>query len=399
MFSSRIGFYTQPSASWNDWTTADVGVAQQVFNPSIGDSRDIAQSGLVSANAVVNYFATGASPFYMTNIQTISIDSVGNLSFSGNAVSTTQPLNFTSVATADLEGVAKVIVSNTTTAYIVGDITGGSVEFPSLANASIANATTMSNYNIFGNPDDNTDTVWWDETGDTNYITLDTSTDVLTWVRSGTAPANAKAGCGFWTLSGGTRKFAFLYYSTTNTDWRLRHYAEDLSSFSDVTLNATPDPAGTANKYHTWRQKDNVALHIVDDNATLPCFVVKYDGTNFTQYTSQNLSVPTGVTTQVRSVSCIYHIQDDTWAAIIEWENPLNTTQRLAYVYMLRVESDGSVTELGKLALAAAVSASSTNVKGGVGLTTDYAWAVIASEASNGGTLTPIYTVLKKPGT
>ena len=66
---------------------------------------------------------------------------------------------------------------------------------------------------------------------------------------------------------------------------------------------------------------------------------------------------------------------------------------------MLRVESDGSVTELGKLALAAAVSASSTNVKGGVGLTTDYAWAVIASEASNGGTLTPIYTVLKKPGT
>lgn len=361
---------TPPSGNWADWTTADVGTVRLVTSMA-ATPRSVEPVGLV-ANA--SYFALtsdGSSPYYLNNKKKW-VKSGSSLTLdSETSVSSTFAMNFTGSNLVELPGYQKAILYNGANEYLIADISGGAVTFSTGTPSTTSGATTLSNYTIGFQPGDETKIIAYDEDGDTNYFTFTNSTNTLAWVRSGTKPSNAKSVVGFYTEdTDTTKKFALLYYDTSTLGWKLRHYSADLASYSDVTLNATPDPAGTINKYCNFLQKLNSCMAVADNDTVLPAFNVSYDGATFTQNSTTNLTIPSATYTRVRSIQEIHYIADNVWAASVQFENPSDTTQRETYLYMLHVNS-GTTVELGYIR-ANNPGADSSNVRGGVAIAADY---------------------------
>jgi hypothetical protein len=359
-----------PSGSWSDWTTSNVG-SLRVQSSFAATPRSVEPVGLVATNKYFTLTSDGSSPFYL-NAEQQWLNSSNTLTLNSNSsLTTTFPMNFTASNLVELPGYQKAILYDGSTGYLVASIAGGDVSFSTGTPSTASGATTLSNYSITFKYGDESKIIAYDEDGDTNYFTFDNSTSTMTWVRSGTKPSNAKACVGFYTQDTDTTiKFALIYYDTSTLEWKVRHYAADLASYSDTTLNATPDPAGTINKYCNFLQKLNSCMLVADNNSVLPAFNVTYNGSSFTQNSTTNLTIPSATYTQVRSIQEIHYIDDDVWAVTVQFENPSDTTQRETYLYMLYANS-GTVVELGYIR-GNNMGADSSNVRGGVAIASDY---------------------------
>jgi hypothetical protein len=381
--------------SWDDWTTSDIGTTQLFTTKS---ARSIEPVGYISNNTFYVLTSNPVTPFYYNNKMKYTRSGTTLSLTSETSVTTTFTMNFTGSNVLELVGFGKVLMVDGGANYLVGDISSGDVTIATGTPSTISGHTGLSNYSITHHPDDEGKLIAYDDDGDTNYYTFDNSTDTMTWVRSGTKPTSANRVMGFYTQDTDlTYKFALMYYHTTNLDWRIRHYAKDLSSYTDVTLNATPDPTGSVAKFGNLLQKLNTCLVVMGDVSTsAPAWSVTYNGSSFTQNTTGALSIP-GTYTQIRTIMDVHFVQDNTWAVIVQWQNPDNTLQRPTYVHMVKVDSStGAVTELGKIELTSA-GANASNVRGGIALSSDKSSLIAVAEEENSGTFSVSASLILKP--
>lgn len=383
------------ATSWDTWTTSDIGTTQLFTTKSV---RSIEPVGYISDSTYYVLTSAAGTPFYYDNKMKYTRSGATLSLTSETAVSTTFTMNFTNSNVLELVGFGKLVMFNGSSNYLIGDISSGDVTISTGTPTTLTGSTALSNFALTHHPNDETKLIAYDDDGDTNYYTFDDSTDAVTWVRSGTKPSNANRTMGFYTQDTDTTyKFALLYYHTTNLDWRIRHYSIDLSSYSDVTLNATPDPTGSISKFGNPLQKLNACLMSSQDaNNSAPIWSVTYNGSSFTQNTTGALSIPTTYT-QIRTIMDVHFIEDNTWAMIVQWQNPSNTLQRPTYVHMVTVDaSTGAVTELGKIQITSA-GANSSNAKGGIALSSDKTSLIAIAEDEASGTLSVSASLLLKP--
>ncbi len=383
------------ATSWDTWTTSNIGTTQLYTTKT---ARSFEPVGYISDSTYYVLTSNIGTPFYYDNKMKYTRSGTTLSLTSQTAVSTTFSMNFTGSNLLELAGLDKVLMFNGGGQYLIGEIGAGDVTIPTGTPTNITGATGLTNYSITHHPDDESKIIGYDDDGDTNYYTFDNSTNTITWVRSGTKPTSANRVMGFYTQDTDTTyKFALLYYSTSNLDWRIRHYSKDLSSYSDVTLNATPDPTGGVAKYGNLLQKLNTCLVVMGDvSNSAPAWSVTYNGSSFTQNTTGALSIPSTYT-QIRTIMDVHFIEDNTWAVIVQWQNPSVTTQRPTYVHMVTVDaSTGAVTELGKIQMTSA-GENSSNVKGGIALSSDKSSLIAVAEDNTSGTFSVSASLLLKP--
>jgi hypothetical protein len=390
------------AASWANWTTSNKDTTLYVTasaSPSYVVGRGTEPILLASNDKFWFLYSNPGTPFYYEGYHTFT-RSANTLSHDGRTTaSSTVSINFTNANTITLESYGKFIVLNGATTYSVGTYTSSSISPATTPVTGLANIVAASDFQNHVHPNDDSQFIQCDLDGDIQLINFDNSTNTLSIATTTTAQSNkvtnAVNGSGFWTLTGSTYKFAFLYWDTSATTWKIRHYAADLTSYTDTTLNSTPNFPSTVRNFHNYRHPTNKILMVVRDttNFNFKAFVVSWDGSNFTQNSTATIDPLDTVTYKSPNwMTGIYYLDDGVWAV-----NTLqNDTAGDAFVKhavgMFYADPGNSVSNLGWIQVNQNSTASDGHVRGGVALSPNKDYAVIfGDDTTNGISATLIY--------
>jgi hypothetical protein len=377
-----------PQSSWNDWTTENVGTTL-LQNPTVA-LRDFRVLDQFSNNEM---FVIGALNSNRSNYKIYKYTiSENTLSYNSetNIPRTSEDIVFNGCQIAVMPALNKALFFNGASYYVL-TYSAGSVSM----SARLTGNASFGNFGAVINPTNQLQCIRFGGTGILQLSTFNNSTNTATFGTSTTAISGSKSGSGFWTRdTNGTIKFAYLYFDTTTNFWKIRHYASDLSSFSDVTLNSASNPAGEMSRAHNVIQKLNQAVVVLDNDSTMPCFSVSYNGSAFTMSSIVNLTMPSSVYNNIRTIPGIRFIGEDTWAVSVHVDN--NTTTRENWVGLIKAETNNP--QLLGWQLTTNANANAGNVRGGLGLITTGDKLIAVSDGQGGAAEgQPSLTLLAKP--
>jgi hypothetical protein len=322
--NSLAKFTATAAASWANWTTSNKATTLYVTSsesPSYKLGRATEPILLASNDYFWFLYADPVTPFYYQGYHTFS-RSANTLSHDGRTTaSSTVQMGFTNVNTITLQSYGKFLVLNNATTYTVGTFTSSSISPGTTPVTGLANIVANSDFQTHVHPNDDSQFIQCDLDGDIQLLSFNNSTDTLSVTTTTTAQSNkvtnAVNGSGFWTLTGSTYKFAFLYWDTSATTWKIRHYAADLTSYTDTTLNNTPNFPSNTRNFHNYRQPTNKILMVLRDttNFNYKAFVVNWNGSSFTQHSTYTID-PLDTVTYKNPIwmTGIYYLDDDVWA-------------------------------------------------------------------------------------
>ena len=323
--------------NWNDWDEDNIGTTKL-------RSPDIAHRDFRTLDSFVDneFFVIGAldsnrSTYkiykYTISDNTISYDSETTIS------RTSEDISFTNCQTINLPLYDKALFFNSNTYYVL-TYSSGSISM----SAKKTGSTSIGNSGVTQSPIDVNKFIRFGDTGICQLVTFANSTDTCTFGTATAAISNAKSGTGFWTKdTNGTYKFAYLYFDTSALSWKIKHFSNDLSSSTTITLNSASNPAGNMAKFHNNLHKINQALMVVDDNTNMPCFSVSYDGSNFTMSDIINLTMPSATYNYVRAINGIRYLGNDVWAVSAHTHNQPTETARQDFCGLIKASSNTPV--------------------------------------------------------
>jgi hypothetical protein len=265
--------------------------------------------------------------------------------------------------------------------------------------------TNYSNFGFIGHPTDD-DTIYRTVgNGIVQKMSWNNSTDTLTVDTTTTAPAGivVRGAHSFFTYDGSTYKLAMVYWDNTNTTWKIRHFAIDLSSYTDVTLSGTVTPSSPDQPRHYVGIPKKVKLNeyiqsTSDASGNLAVFSITYDGSgsSFTENTAITQAPPSG--NYLRGVGFTNHIADNVFATQVQWTESAITTNRDNYIYFWK-SSSGTLTQLGSVLVNDPDTENAGNGRGGFELSPDGSFLYVANEGSDnsaGVEDAPVVSVIKR---
>ena len=315
--------------TWANWTTAN---ATTVIRTA-ADTGYITPRGIEGINFASNdnffvVYSDGGTPFYIDgnhkytrSDNTVSFDS-------RNLSATSQALNFTNGNNISLPSFSKALLMDSANTALVCTYTSTALTIPATGPTTTwSNIVNTGDYATMVHPNDDSIIIQYDLDGDIQLLSFNNGTDVVSVTTTTTAQSNkvtnANNGYGFWTLTGSTYKFAYVYWDTSATSWKIRHYAADLTSYTDSTLNATPAFSNTTRLFANHLQPVNKCLCVVRDTANnkMPSFVISWDGTSFTQNSTATITAPDATYLDPQFIQGINYLDQDVWAVHTIWND------------------------------------------------------------------------------
>lgn len=387
------------AASWQNWTGSDVTAAiRTVADTGMTNPRSIEGVNFASNDNFFVVYSDIASPFYIEGSHKYSRSNDTVAFDSRTTVATTMPHNFTNSNRLTLPSFDKVLLFNAGSSALVATYTSSALTIPATAaTTSWSSIVTGSDYTAMRHPTDDTIIMMLDLVGNIQLLSFDDGTDAITVTTNTTTQSNKVSGGnnghGFWTETAGVYKFAFVYWDNSATSWKVRHYAADLASYTDTTLNATPAFNNSNRLFADHLQPVNKCLCVVKDNTNnvLPCFVVSWNGTNFTQNSTGNIAAPDATYVDPRFIKGIAFLDDDVWAVMMNWNDEGGDAFLKQYVGIFKADGSNNVTNLGWLQLNAdSTGAGDARMSIAISANKDYA-LLIGDDLTNGVAVRMIY--------
>jgi len=358
------------AASWDDWTSSNVGDLREALNDT--ETRRV-HFPLSFAND--HFFVVGNQDTNRDNmfVDKIDITSAGVTTWNSRSATETGEAELVFTQTGALNWVGdydKAAVFVQSGQHYILTYSSGALTWSS--EKTLSTTTNLGNFSVFTHPDDPDDVFRVVGNGYLQRLSWDNSTDTFTVVtdKLSSYGYTVRGANAWWTYDGSTYKLAVSFWDNTNTTWKIRHWAADLSTSTDVSLNSTPAPSSPDQARHyggLYSTKLNEYVHVGSDaSGNLVAFSVEYDGSgsSFTQGSTLTLSTPSTYT-NLRSVKTTQHVADNTYVVHAQWNNPSDSTERVSYYYF--IENDGgTLTELGKVAVSDVGEI--TNGRGGIEL-------------------------------
>lgn len=381
-------------ASWADWSDSNM----DTLNANAADSGYTAGRGyeplsFISDDKFFCLYSNPGTPFYYDGYHTYS-RSGNTISFDGRTETTsTITMNFTNVQNTVLDSFNKFIIW-TGGPYTVGTYTSSGISMPTTYTSDTTGAityiTAVSDTQYHPHPTDQTKIMASDLDGDIMLLTFNNSTDAIVKTTDTTIQANkvsnASNGVGFWTETSGTYKYAFLYWDSSATSWKIRHYAADLASYTDHTLNNTPNLPTNIRAFLNYRQPVNKCLMFMRDstNNNMPSFVVSWNGSSFTQHSTTTITTSDSTYVDPNWDAGVYYLDDNVWACHTLMNDEGGDAYSRQVFFIIKADESNTVSKLGEVPLNAGNSGGG-NAKGGVSLSPSKDYAVIWGESTVDG--------------
>lgn len=382
-------------ASWQDWSTSKMGsLLENDADTSYITSRGLEGISFVSDDKFYALYSNPSTPFSYEGYHAYSRSGT-TLTFDGRTEVTgaNWGVNYTNAQNFTLESFNKFVMMSGSTQYIVCTYSNGNISVPTSYTGTITSITSAADSQYHVHPADDTKIIQHDIDGDMQLLAFNNSTNTLSVTTNTTIQGNkvstATNAYGFWTLTSGTYKFALVYWDTTNTTWKVRHYAADLTSYTDTTLNNTPAFSNTQRSFGNFRQPINKALCVVRDttNNVMPSFIVSWNGSSFTQNATTNITTSDSTYVDPSWMSGVYYLEDGVWAV----NTLMNDEGGDAYLdhktFILNADGSNNVGKLGEIKMNLANTNSNGHVRTGISLGPSKDYAVLwGDDLTNGVT-------------
>jgi hypothetical protein len=385
------------SPTWANWTTANATtVIRTAADTGYTTPRGIEGINFASNDNFFVVYSDPGTPFYIDgnhkytrSNNTVSFDS-------RNLSATSQALNFTNGNNISLPSFSKALLMDSANSALVCTYTSSSLTIPATGStttwSSIVNA---GDHATMVHPTDDSIIIQYDLDGDIQLLSFNNGTDAVSVTTTTTAQSNkvtnANNGHGFWTLTGSTYKFAYVYWHTSTTSWKVRHYAADLTSYTDS--NATPAFSNTTRLFANHLQPVNKCLCVVRDTANnqMPSFVISWNGTSFTQNSTATITAPDATYLDPQFIQGINYLDQDVWAVHTIWNDESADAYNRNFIGIFKADNSNNVSNLGWIQM----NANSTSVGAGrssiaISANKDYA-LLIGDDQTNGVCVSMIY--------
>ena len=387
------GAYTPPNYADSDWRTFATTFSSRA-EPSdpFGISRDhtlfncgydsywYVYAGTESGNDHYIYkFTRSGNSISYTNKTQIS-DSAGDLPFN---------VGFTFISALSLrDNNAALVVNGSNYVMLSSDASG---------NLTVENDGTITNGRQYGqqclNPDDNTQHVVCDESGNFTFCTINYGTYTLTQDSTGSTGKSATDGQAFIIDDNGTARFAYAFYSNTDSKWAVYACDFDGSNGAVTLLNSTPSGLNTDGWKRVEDKVSNGVVYTMENNGTTgTAFSIYWDYSTFNQGADFTYTpgFPTG-TNNIRTTGPSHFLQQDNdymffGTHIHDAVNSAGGTPRTDETCVFQVaKSDGTITQKGSMMQKTDVASTAGNVRLGTVVSNDESFYVASGDSDGSG--------------